>query len=226
MSEANQHITMIFDLDGTLVDSLPGITSSIQCAVQEYSCSVSPEKVRKLIGPPVRHVLRMIVGDVPPSDLDRLEQAFRTAYDLTGWKESELFLNGFSVLQKLYDAGCQLFVFTNKPQRATMQILTELGVRRFFKATLSKDSRVPSYESKAEMLEELLSQHALEKTACFVIGDSHEDFQAARKSQVPFVFAMYGYGQMNEQDLKEDVSLIENLTGLLKFCRDGIVNDR
>jgi phosphoglycolate phosphatase len=226
MSGANRHITLIFDLDGTIVDSLPGITSSIQCAVQGYNCSVSPEKVRKLIGPPVRHVLRMILGDVSATALDRVEQTFRTAYDSTGWKESKLFPKGFFVLRTLYDAGFQLFVFTNKPQRATMQILSELGVHRFFKATLSKDSRVPAYESKAEMLETLISQHELEKTTCFVIGDSDEDFQAARKLQVPFVFATYGYGQMSEEDLEEDVGLIESLSGLLKFCKDGIANDR
>lgn len=208
---------MIFDLDGTLIDSLPGIASSIGVALRDHPCMVSAEHVRQLIGPPVREVLRAIAGNLPAVDLDRAEAAFRADYDGKGWRKSELFPDGQYVVNRLYEDGFPLYIFTNKPQMAAKRILTELGVHQLFQAILSKDSRTPSYQSKAEMLVDLVTQHRLQKSQSIVIGDSHEDLQAARAMGMQFIFAMYGYGQLSDEDLQGGVGVIHNLNDLLKI---------
>lgn len=225
-SMPSQRLQFIFDLDGTLVDSLSGITASIRHAVRGHGDEVSHAQVRELIGPPVRQVLKGIVGDIPAADMDRIERDFRTAYDSAGWRQAELYPAALTVLQSLYDEAFQLFVFTNKPNRAAKAILGELGIDHLFRATVSKDSRVPGYVSKTEMLQTLMHDHGLVETDCIVIGDSQEDFHAARHMRTQFIFASYGYGKLDRTGRDQDVRSIEGLGELLTFCGNGIANDR
>jgi phosphoglycolate phosphatase len=209
---------LIFDLDGTLVDSLPGIASSIQYAVRNHAPGAPVENLRELVGPPVRQILRRLMASISEPQLDEVEREFRIAYDSWGWKETEVFPSVPETLAALHREGLKLFLFTNKPEFAATKICEALGLRQFFVGMLSKDSRRPEYVSKTEMLRALVEEHGLTKDACLVVGDGQDDYLSAVELEIEFVHAGYGYGRLTMSNSFCHVKSIDCFNALLEFC--------
>src|SRR5580658_355753 len=87
MAADKQLGTLIFDLDGTLLDSLPGIRFSVEAAFRACGLAMGDVDLRSLIGPPIRTILARMAGKQPSGEeLDQLERSFRWSYDCEGWK--------------------------------------------------------------------------------------------------------------------------------------------
>jgi phosphoglycolate phosphatase len=209
---------LIFDLDGTLVDSLPGIASSIQYAVRNHAPGVSLAELRNLVGPPVRQILRKLLAPVSELQLDELEGEFRIAYDSWGWKETVPFPSVLETLAALHREGLKFFLFTNKPEFSATKICEALGLRELFEATLSKDSRRPEFASKTDMLRALIEEYGLNRDACLVVGDGQDDYLAAVELEIDFVHAGYGYGRLTRVDSMLNARSIDRFDALLEFC--------
>src|SRR5579875_3786424 len=147
---------ILFDLDGTLVDSLPGIEFSVDCALAACNLPKRSRELRPLIGPPIRVILHQLVPELEDAELSNLERAFRSSYDSDGWSKTVLHDGALASLEKLRSAGLPLFLVTNKPAAPTRQIMDGLNLGDLFVDVVCRDSRVPSYQSKAEMLREVL----------------------------------------------------------------------
>ena len=132
MRALDPSLSIIFDLDGTLVDSLPGITAAIRYALRGYDVEIDSGQIRELIGPPIREILRKLVVSASESDLIVAEREFRTAYDSSHWKEAYLFTTARETLQALERFGVRLFLFTNKPEKAATRTLRRARPRRPF----------------------------------------------------------------------------------------------
>jgi phosphoglycolate phosphatase len=183
----------IFDLDGTLVDSLPGIASALSAAFP--GCTEPIENMRLYIGPPVRSILDTLAGPCSESDLDRMESNFRSSYDSAGWRKTVAFPGIREVLEQLTTAGKRLFVVTNKPLKPALGILQMLELRDFFEDVITPDSATPRFGSKAEMLQSLVAQWNLDATESVFIGDTMDDYRAAQSAGMESVFLAHGYGR-------------------------------
>jgi phosphoglycolate phosphatase len=165
----------VFDLDGTLVDSLPGIAWSIDSAFAECGLPTPPCNVGQLIGPPIRQILARIAGTSNTAFLDRLEHAFRRNYDSEGWRKTACFDGVTDVLRHLAARGAQLFLVTNKPAHVTTKILGELKLAGFFQEVACRGTE----SSKAVVLAALLERRGLDPSAGLMVGDTSEDSAAA-----------------------------------------------
>lgn len=174
----------LFDLDGTLVDSLPGIEFSVDAAIAEVGLPVRKRDLRPLIGPPIREIFEQLLPQADAQQLSSLEAAFRASYDTCGWQKTILYENAALVLEKLKSAGVQVFVVTNKPTFATHRILEALGILHLFEIVLCRDARTPCFGSKAEMLEDLVRTCNLHRDECLYIGDTYEDYLAGLESGI------------------------------------------
>lgn len=172
----------LFDLDGTLVDSIAGIEFAVDHAFSVLELPVRNRDLRPLIGPPIRQIFKQLVPDSDEQQLTKLEGAFRACYDSAGWRKTVLHENAALVLEALNRASVQLFVVTNKPALSTHLILEALSIRQFFRATLCRDDRTPSFNSKAQMLEHLVGTYNLRREQCLYIGDTYEDYRAGVRS--------------------------------------------
>ena len=184
----------IFDLDGTLIDSLPGIGWSIQAALSACGMAARPFDLKPLIGPPIRAILAAVSGLDDAPALDRLERAFRSSYDSDGWRKTVLQPGAGGVLEELRSRGIALWLVTNKPRLATGMILRELCVESLFRETVCRDSQTPPFGSKSEMLNHLLERRGLERRQSLLIGDTLEDAQAASQAGLRCALVPHGYG--------------------------------
>lgn len=187
---------VVFDLDGTLIDSTDGIRSALAAGFTSAGLSFPDVDLRKVIGPPIRTIAARIEPELTESQLAIIERVYRAEYDSEGWRKTTLFQAAIDVLATLARAGLHLFIVTNKPALPTRQILDHLGIAQFFSTALSRDSRQPAFATKAEMLLTLLREQHLSPTTTVMLGDTPEDAHAAQANGLDFVFASYGYGEM------------------------------
>ena len=185
---------IIFDLDGTLVDSLPGIAWSVDAALRSCGLAPSNRNLAPLVGPPVRDILAAVSGVTDAALLDRLEYGFRASYDSRGWRRTVCHAGVSEMLRRLTASRASLWVVTNKPRLATARILQELKLSGFFRETVCRDSRLPVFTSKAEMLRDLVDRRRLDREECLMVGDTAEDAHAAESARIACVIVPHGYG--------------------------------
>jgi phosphoglycolate phosphatase len=190
--ESTRHI--VFDLDGTLVDSLPGIEWSVGQALSICGLPPLEESLRSWIGPPIRSILGAISMVSDPPLLDRLEQAFRQSYDTVGWRKTVCYEGVRDMLWGLLTSGVGLYLVTNKPFKPTHRILRQLKLDAFFQEIVASDSRLPPYVSKAEALAELLQRHGLAPDQSLMVGDTRDDVAAAAAAGIRCAIVDHGYG--------------------------------
>jgi phosphoglycolate phosphatase len=186
--------SILFDLDGTLLDSLPGIEFSVRAAFASCGLPLVHENLRGLIGPPIRTILSQ-AGDVRQgSSLDALEMAFRLSYDSEGWRKTTCYPDAVVVLRTLREQAHRLFVISNKPRHISVQILEREAILDLFEEIVTRDSRSPAYPGKEEMIRHLLAEHGLSPDDCLIIGDTMEDAIAAATNGIRFLCMTHGYG--------------------------------
>lgn len=185
---------LLFDLDGTILDSLPGIEYSVRAAFETCGLTLRMDDLRQMIGPPIRTILS-IVGQVEDQKtLDELEGAFRQSYDTEGWRRTVCFPGAQVTLRTMYQYGHRLFVVSNKPRHISLRILESEGIVNLFERITTSDSRSPAFRGKAEMIGHLMAERNIAKEGCLLVGDTMEDAQAAAATGIGFVYMTHGYG--------------------------------
>jgi phosphoglycolate phosphatase len=191
--------TLVFDLDGTLLDSMPGIRHSVEAAFRACGLTMGGTDLRSLIGPPIRTILARMAAKKPTEEeLDQLELSFRWSYDCDGWRMTPHYEGAAEALRRAQAEGRRLFVVSNKPQHISMKILEAEGTASLFEEIVTRDSRTPPYQDKQEMMRYLLQKWELEPGGCLMIGDTMEDAEAASKTGMRFCLVTHGYGAVPE----------------------------
>jgi len=125
--------SIIFDLDGTLVDSYPGIEASARAAWEAVQPDSAFPSLRPFLGPPIREMFQRAKPELNEANLNLLVKAFREAYDGGGWKKTVPFAGVVETLTVLHKKRVPLFGVTNKPKLPTHLILENCGIHLFFR---------------------------------------------------------------------------------------------
>ena len=213
--------SVLFDLDGTLVDSEPGIRHAVQAALADVGLETEVADLRRRIGPPVRDMLAELVHGVDTPTLDRLVVRFRHHYDGGMWRDTVLFPGVVDALLALQEAGCRLYVVTNKPSDATRRILAHLQIESSFEAVVSKDSVAPPFADKAAMIAYLVHEHGVDPSRCVFVGDGLEDAQAAETTGMAFVAVSYGYGDACTRARETGALQIDHIGQMMVLLGNG-----
>jgi len=204
---------VLFDLDGTLIDSAPSILDSMRAAFVELGCEPVQPLEPSLIGPPLIPTLRKLRGDTlgGPS-VDELASAFKAHYDREGYRGSVVIEPMPALMDELAAQGRELYIVTNKRLHPTRLILDHLGWTSRFRAIYALDALTPAAASKGQLLRHIVADHQLPAARCWYVGDRDEDAQAASEAGLPCLRVPWGYGG----DAAADAGLAEFRQRLLQ----------
>jgi phosphoglycolate phosphatase len=184
---------LICDLDGTLVDSFPGIAAALRAACESAGVAPAVPITRSLIGPPLDDLLRRVAGLDDPDTLARLARAFMAAYDGGACRLSAPFPGVGEMLEAVRSRGLTLALATNKRLVPTRAILDALGWGPLFAAVETLDSRGGKPRAKAGMLTDACVALRVDPRTAFYLGDTVADVHAAREAGMPCILATWGY---------------------------------
>ena len=194
-----QHI--LFDLDGTLIDSAPAILASYREAFSR--CDVAPARAidESIVGPPLVETLQLLTGSHEPALIERLADGFKASYDTEGYKATAPYAGVGEMLASLKAAGLSLAIATNKRIHPTRLILDHLGWLGHFDHIYALDLFAPRLPNKAAMIGRLLADHEIPVATSIYIGDRSEDGESADANQLPFLAATWGYGSIAPEEM-------------------------
>lgn len=188
---------VLFDLDGTLIDSECGIVASIEYALTTLGANVPPRDVlRTWIGPPLRATFPLALGN----DEDRVEQAvalYRERYSAIGWGEHVVYPHIGEAIDALAEAGTELAVVTSKADMYASKIVESLPFGARFRRVYAVGPN-SSHSEKASMIARALADFDVAPAAAAMVGDRHFDIEGARANGVRGVGVLWGFGSHEE----------------------------
>jgi len=185
---------IIFDLDGTLIDSAPSILTTLAGALSYHGLQSKLILESSIIGPPLRETFIRVAGIEDSTLLDSLIDTFKSQYDAVGYKSTTIFPGVSELLNELLKRGIPIYIATNKRLNPTLLILQHLGWTSHFKGVYALDCVEPPHLSKAKMLAQTLSDIGGSPSNTVYVGDKHEDGLAADSNSLLFFMASWGYG--------------------------------
>ena len=193
---------VIFDLDGTLIDSSDGIVASFRTDFGKFGlCPVKPF-TSGLFGPPLMEMLQLLTGTQDEAVLRPLEKAFKAHYDSKGYKNTKIYPGINKLLLDLKRSGIKMYIATNKRIHPTEKILNLLEWNNFFEGIYALDTFSPPARSKAELLEKIIMRHKFKHKKIVYIGDRKEDKSSSESHGIPFIRANWGYDPVSVPDHK------------------------
>lgn len=214
---------LIFDLDGTLVDSLRGIALALNRTLEAHHCPTHDlPAVRRFVGDGMRELLRRATADHATAPaLDELETTFQSHYRET-WQDGTDIYEGIpALLENLALAGVPLAVLSNKPHGFTQQIVAKLFPGIPFHAVLGQRPDVPRKPDPAGALE-IAALFSLPTSSCVMIGDSTIDLETGRAAGMKTIGVLWGYHDPSvlsaggADAMAGDVEQLEKLLGTLR----------
>lgn len=187
--------TIIFDLDGTLIHSAPGIIAAFGAVLNANQLTPLIPLNEGIIGPPLLETMARLTGETGNVRLTQLTDAFKAAYDVDGVRATNAYPEIDILLATLSTHRRRLFVATNKRIAPTRAIVDRLGWAPHFEGLYALDSYQPRLVDKGTLLRHLLGEQQLLGTDCIYVGDKHEDGIAADINGIPFIAAHWGYGE-------------------------------
>jgi phosphoglycolate phosphatase len=183
---------VLFDLDGTIIDSYPGIQKAFDNAFLKLYSVENEKSVKPFIGPPIPQILTKVNGETDPQTIDLFVKLFKECYDTEDFKSSVLYNGIKELLKNLCKKGSKLFIVTNKRQKPTELIIKYLEIDPYFCDFYCSDSK-KGYTTKTEMVNHLIEYEGLSRKKCVLIGDTYQDQIAAQQNELYFIYAAYGY---------------------------------
>jgi phosphoglycolate phosphatase len=184
---------ILFDFDGTLIDSAPSILISFAAVVQQHGITPLVPLDSQLIGPPLLPTLARISGVSAPDALEAMAATFKTNYDTEGYRHTAVYPGIDAALRALAQQAT-LYIVTNKRIHPTRLILDHLGWAALFNGVYAQDAFEPPLPSKAAVIGEVLATHGIDPTGALYVGDRAEDGEAATANGLAFAWATWGYG--------------------------------
>lgn len=215
-----------FDLDGTLIDSVPDLTAATNATLVEcHLPSVSEALVRSWVGNGAQVLMQRALSHASSTAPDSAElqtqltqimPRFMHHYGEHLQQHSRLYSDVLIVLQQLKQAGYKLAVVTNKPYRFTVPLLSAFGLDGLFSEVLGGDS-LAKMKPDPMPLQHLLQQWQLNTTQLLMVGDSKNDILAAKAANVMSIGLTYGYNYGEDIGLSEPNAVCENFADIAQY---------
>ena len=215
-------MNIIWDLDGTLVDSRPVIALAMNQTRVAYGLEEkSQEALRPYIGPSVHDTFAGFLGTDDQEKIEEVIQHYRGRYQ-AALDQSPVYPGMVEVLQQLQEAGCQQWVATAKYQPFARELLQVTGLARYFvEAYGSGESG--EHGHKVDLLRHVLAEEGLVPAQTVMIGDTRYDMEAARAHDLTAIGVDWGYGLREELREAGAHQIVERPDELMAVIRNSLM---
>ena len=190
---------LIFDLDGTLINSEEGIKESLINSFKKANIKILIPYQNIEIGPPLDETILLCNSGLNYEQLEKVKIYFREQYDFLYYKKLEVFKNVNLILDKFKRSKIQMFIATNKRYEPTLKIVNYLKWNKYFKNIYSIDRYYLETMSKTNMLKILLEKEKILAKESLYIGDKYSDFIASSSNKISFIGANWGGSDFNKK---------------------------
>jgi phosphoglycolate phosphatase len=186
---------LVFDLDGTLIDSLGDLNQAANRLLRELDRpGLTPDEMRPMVGDGVAKLIERVLAarPGPAIALDAALDRFVALYEAAPAEATRAYPEVPETLTALRDAGFRLAVCTNKPEKLTRLILDRLGLARYFELVVGGDT-LPFRKPDPRLLSHVTIALGVPIDQAMMIGDSEVDAATAEAAGMAFVLMTYGY---------------------------------
>ena len=217
--------SVVFDLDGTLIDSLPDVLASLNLLLaEEKRRPLKLDELRKLVGRGVNPMVEdayTLTGEgiSSPLKLETVVNRYIGFYKANPVGHTVVFPNVMDTLSVLKEKGVCMGICTNKPFEMTLLVLEGLGINTFFDGVTGGDN-LPYNKPDPRHILKTLELMKSEASSAVMVGDSWVDVEAARNAGLPVIAVNYGYNDpaesLNADAVIEDMALLPEAIKNLK----------
>ncbi len=188
---------VVYDLDGTLVDTLGDVVSAINATLVESGIApVEAASIRGAFGHGIRELLERVLQGSSRERIEEVIAAFRLRYRQNIVQESQVYAGLEAILSQVEARGVSQAVLTNKFEAGARLLLQTLGVSRYFDPIAGPDT-YDSVKPDPKGLQALLRYHQVSPDEAVMVGDSENDILAAKGAGVPVIAVGYGYQELS-----------------------------
>lgn len=211
---------LLFDLDGTLTDPKPGITTCVQYALRSFGIEEPDlDKLEPFIGPPLKDSFMEFYG-FDDKKAEAAIEKYRERFRDVGLYENAVYAGIENMLYNLKTNGMHMAVASSKPTVYVEKILEHFKIKQYFEVVVGSEldgSRVNKEEVVQEALRQLFKNKPVEKDKVYMIGDRKFDVEGARAQGIEAVGVSYGYGSIEELKEAQADYIVRSVPELEKF---------
>jgi phosphoglycolate phosphatase len=211
-----QPCSVLLDLDGTLIDSQPGILASCLAALR--ALGHEPDEtldIKRFIGPPLQDIMQALLQPYGDDRVEEAVAAYRQHYGESGFRGSEPYPGIGDALKEMQQAGLRIYLATSKRETFARRILDHLAFASYFDGI---HGSVPggALDHKPELLAHILSEHKLSPSHSLMVGDRRHDISGAHAVGMRGLGVLWGYGTREELETAGADRLVEATADLAR----------
>ena len=205
---------ILFDLDGTLIDTGEGIINAVfYCVKQRGMKEIDLDTAKRFVGPPLVESFKNVFG-VNDEEAKECARVFRVYYADKGKLECIPYKDVKETLVELNKRGYKLFVATSKPTVFAKEILDKFELSSYFTEIVG--SNLDNTRSKKnEIIDYIIDNYQLNRKETLMVGDKNNDIFGAKKSNLDSLGVLYGYGDQKEIEDAKPTLIIKTLSQIL-----------
>lgn len=211
---------VLFDLDGTLVDTVPDLTGAFNYVLEQNDLApFSIERVRNTVGFGAYKTIERCFAhygvEIGGEELERAHDQFMTYYSHNLCEKSTLYAGVCDVLVNLKASDVRMCVCTNKTQQLSVDILDQLGVLKYFDNICGSDT-VKNKKPHPDHIFSAIRRVNMSSDGAILVGDSQADVNAAKAAHIPVIAMSYGYTATPSCELGADL-VLDSFADIPKF---------
>ncbi len=189
----NKYDLVIFDVDGTLLDTSPGILEAVKYTIGKMNLPLYNDEILSgFIGPPLKNTFRELYS-MDDSAIEEAVTIFRDYYKANTILKASVYDGMIQVLENLYDAGIQIAVATYKRDDLAKLLMSHFHIDSFTSNIYGADSA--GMLSKSDIIEKCIADSGVpDRRRVVMIGDSKNDAVGTQKAGICFIGVTYGFG--------------------------------